>query len=55
MIIDVIIDSEKIKKALDVMDNANLQKEYNSIASQKQMEMMLKTTRPYLYKKYKER
>lgn len=54
MIIDVIIDSEKIKKALDVMDNANLQKEYNPIASQKQMEMMLKTTRPYLYRKYKE-
>lgn len=54
MIIDVIIDSEKIKKALDVMDNADLQKEYNPIASQKHMEMMLKTARPYLYRKYKE-
>lgn len=29
------IDSEKIKKALDAMDNADLQKEYNPIASQK--------------------
>ncbi len=48
------IDSEKIKKALDAMDNANLQKEYNPIASQKHMEMMLKTARPYLYRKYKE-
>lgn len=25
------IDSEKIKKALDAMDNADLQKEYNPI------------------------
>ena len=48
------IDSEKIKKALDAMDNADLQKEYNPIASQKHMEMMLKTARPYLYRKYKE-
>lgn len=47
------IDSEKIKKALDAMDNADLQK-YNPIASQKHMEMMLKTARPYLYRKYKE-
>lgn len=44
------IDSEKIKKALDAMDNADLQKEYNPIASQKHMEMMLKTARPYLYR-----
>ena len=36
------------------MDNADLQKEYNPIVSQKHMEMMLKTTRPYLYKKHKE-
>lgn len=48
------IDSEKIKKALDAMDNADLQKKYNPIASQKHMEMMLKTARPYLYRKYKE-
>lgn len=39
------IDSEKIKKALDAMDNADLQKEYNPIAIQKHMEMMLKTAR----------
>lgn len=36
------------------MDNTDPQKECYPIASQKHMEMMLKTARPYLHRKYKE-
>lgn len=45
-----------LQKGCPFCGNPNLVSEYSptQIASQKHMEMMLKTARPYLYRKYKE-